>query len=173
MSHGSVTESGTNKETIAAEYHAPLTMASTKEAKIRREQIKSIEIDRTNFSTSNESVSISNLAIMQLHVNTQHAKKDDMIRYIKRLNRWHPSLSEVIERMLQDCACKDAEGRRDKAVAVIKENRTAIISHVEIDIMYQDGVPCLHIVDRATTFSVATVSRSRLLSTQIQAFEIF
>ena len=36
--------------------------------------------------------------------------------------------------------------------------------------MYLDGVPCLHIMDRATTFSVTTTLQSRHMSTQIQAF---
>ena len=88
---------------MEVEYYTPVTMASTKEANLRREQIESIGIDRINFSTSDASVPLSNLAIRQLHVNTQHSKKDDMIHYLKRFNKWHPSLSKVIEKMLQDC----------------------------------------------------------------------
>ena len=62
-------------------------MVSTKEANLRREQNESIDIDRINVSTSDASVPISNLAIRQLHVNTQHATKDEIIRYIKKLKK--------------------------------------------------------------------------------------
>ena len=113
---------------------------------------------------------ISKSEIRQLQVHTQHANKDDLIRYLKRLEKWHPSLTDVIENFLRDCACRDADERRAKAVAVINEKRKAVLSYVIIDILYLDGVPCLHIMERATTFSVIAMPPLRHMNVQIRTF---
>ena len=69
-------------------------------------------IDSLHYNTTpGENRPITNSALRQLHINTQNCKKEDLIRYLKRLNQWHPSLSVAIDDLLAECACKDAESR--------------------------------------------------------------
>ena len=55
-------------------------------------------------------------------------------------------------------------------MSVIHENRTAALSHEIIDIIFLDGEPGLHTMNRATNFYVTKMLRSQHMSTQIRAF---
>ena len=103
--------------------------------------------------------------IRRLHINTQHAQKDEMIRYLKK---WRHLLHPVLDNLLRVCMCQEVAPSQPKAVA----NKTTIsirtlLSHIMMDVVYIEGTPCLHIIDRATTFSVVAA----LPSMQIRTFD--
>ena len=96
-----------------------------------------------------------------------------MIRDLKRMKKWHRSLHAALDNMIQDCTCHEISARRATDVA---NQRTLSIrtplSYLTIYVVYIEGTPCLHIIDRATTFTVVASLPSRAMSVQIQTFNL-
>ena len=94
-----------------------------------------------------------------------------MIRYLKRMKKWHHLLHPVLDNLLNDCTCQEVAHCRPKSVANQKtvHIRTPL-SQLMMDVAYIEGTPCLHFIDRATTSSVVAILPSGNMNLQIRTF---
>lgn len=83
---------------------------------------------------------------------------------------WNDELDECIANLLHDCTCKVAKSPRPHPIV----SKTLPIStkqtHVVVDMIFFEGVPCLHVFDRCTGLYENSALCNRQLSEQASSF---
>ena len=85
----------------------------------------------------------------------------DMVHWLKRSKRWHPSLLPSIRSILQDCPCSEAPTPLHRSEASATVVPAGYGETLCTDPVYLSGFPFSHCLDRYTTFSVLLPLSSR------------
>ncbi len=109
--------------------------------------------------------------LRKLHLQMRHGTHSAMRNWIQSAGKWSPELDKCITELLLDCECKIANMPKPHAVASTRPPETEKQTAVALDVVFFEGVPCLHVVDKCTEWSEAAVLRSRAMSEQLAAFQ--
>ncbi len=108
--------------------------------------------------------------LRKLHLQLKHGTHSAMREWIRAAGKWSAELDECISSLIDECSCKLAKAPRPHPVASttlpVSEKQTV----VAVDVIFLEGVPCLHVVDKCTGWSETAVLRSRNMSQQVSEF---
>ena len=108
--------------------------------------------------------------LKKLHLHLKHGSYTAMVDWIKGAGRWSPELSENIKSLLEECSCVQALEPLPHPVVSVNLPVKEVQSSLAIDCVYFEGVPCLHVLDKCTQWSEASVLRTRKLQHQAEVF---
>lgn len=93
-----------------------------------------------------------------------------MENWIKSAKLWHPALKKSIEKMLLECTCKVAH--EPTPHPIVSQNPPARYkqTYVSIDVVFIEGVPIMHVVDKCIGYSETGILRRRALDAQLATF---
>ena len=123
----------------------------------------------TEMPTSRKRTLDLNL-LKKLHLQLKHGSYAAMKDWIKGAGMWEPELDESIKSLIAECSCTTAQEPLPHPVASISLPEREPQVSVCLDDVYFEGVPCLHVMDKCTQWSEASVLRSRKLSIQAEVF---
>lgn len=135
-----------------------------------------ISTDTVSYKSSPESsVPSKNIFptsdLRKLDLQLKHGSFSEVHNWLKAARKWDPSLEEPIKSLIEDCSCGDADFPRPHSkvgtMVPLRKKQT----EVSLDVLFLEGVPVLHVVDKCTTWSEATVLHRRSLVDQIAAFQ--
>eukprot|EP00171_Calliarthron_tuberculosum_P023073 IDg23073t1 len=109
--------------------------------------------------------------LRKLHLQLKHASKTQLESWIRSAGLWSSDLNKCIDSVLMDCSCKISANPLPHRTVSVRPPSNVKQADVSLDIMYFEGVPCLHVVCKATTWSETCALPSRRLSDQISAFK--
>ena len=154
------------------------TLGSSSSSSTNREQrfyvpSSSIEAERNHTKSSVKKHSRDKFDpsdLRKLHLQLKHGSHTAMREWIRAGGLWEDELDECIENLLHDSTCKIAKVPNPHPIVSKRLPITTKQTHVAVDVIFFEGVPCLHVVCRCTGWSETTMLRNRQLSEQTAAF---
>jgi len=105
-----------------------------------------------------------------LHLALKHGTATAMEDWLKLSGVWHPELKKSIDELLLGCSCKIAKEPKPHAKVSTNTPESLKQTSVSLDIIFLDGVPVMHAVDKCIGWSETSVLRNRSLDEQVATF---
>jgi len=129
--------------------------------------------DQTKSTSSNRAVShkpFDPKNLKKLHLQLKHGSHTAMRDYLRAANYWNPEFDENIPSLIEECGCIVANPPLPHAVVSSSPVPKSKQTHIGLDVIFIEGVTCLHSVCRLTGWSETTTLSSRRLQEQSDAF---
>lgn len=108
--------------------------------------------------------------LKKLHLALKHGSATAMQDWLKSAGVWHADLKRCINELLLECSCKvSIEPKPHPIVSTNLPERHKQTS-VSLDILFLEGTPVMHIIDKCTGWSETSALRRRLLEEQVETF---
>eukprot|EP00171_Calliarthron_tuberculosum_P014136 IDg14136t1 len=109
--------------------------------------------------------------LKKLHLQLKHGSKTQMIEWIKSADRWSSHLQQGIAKLLQECDCTLANPPSPHNTVSDRPPMSQKQSDLNLDTIFLEGVPCIHVICKATRWSETAALPSNRLRDQIAAFK--
>lgn len=104
-----------------------------------------------------------NRDLKKLHLQLKHGSHTAMKDWIKAIGKWSDDLDEGIANVLFECKCKTAHSPSPHAVVSTRLPSKEKQTDVAVDLIFLEGVPCPHVIDKCTGWSETTTLRRRVM----------
>lgn len=91
--------------------------------------------------------------LRKLHIQLHHGSKRQIINRIKYSRRWYSNLDSCMDALLEYCQCKIANNLYLHPVVSSRPPPDRKQTHVSIDIVFIEGVPCFHVICKAASWT--------------------
>jgi len=108
--------------------------------------------------------------LKKLHLQLKHGSHKAMREYLRAANYWNPEFDDNISSLIEECGCIVANGPLPHAVVSSSPVPKSKQTHIGLDVIFIEGVACLHSVCRLTGWSETISLSSRRLEEQSEAF---
>jgi len=100
----------------------------------------------------------------------RHGTATAMEDWLKQSGVWNAELKESIDALLFECDCKVAREPSPHPIVSTNLPEPHKQTSVALDIVFLEGIPVMHAVDKCTGYSETSVLRRRLHDVQVAAF---
>lgn len=110
------------------------------------------------------------LNLRKLHLQLRHGSFTAMKYFLKATGMCKEELSKNITELLKKCPCVQAQSPLPHPIVSRTPPSIENQTDLGVDLIFLDGVPCLHVVCRTTSWSETAVLKYRVLKYQAETF---